>query len=153
MLSSTKSQKALGMLVIQDIIKASQGKGPIELLLMNLSNLSRVKSAAADFLARSHKLNVLINNAGLSLCEQTMTVDGFEMTLGTNHFGHFLFFQLLKRTLLKSSTSTFQSRVVNVSSSGHRISPIRFHDVDFTKEGHKNWAAYRQSNCKYLHGK
>jgi NAD(P)-dependent dehydrogenase (short-subunit alcohol dehydrogenase family) len=118
---------------------------------MDLSNLSSVKSAAADFLARSDKLNVLINNAGLSLCEETMTVDGFEMTMGTNHFGHFLFFQLLKPTLLKSSTSAFQSRVVNVSSSGHRISPIRFHDMDFTKENHNKWAAYGQSKAANIY--
>jgi hypothetical protein len=99
--------------VIQDILKKSQGNGSLELLHMDLSNLSSFKSAATDFRARSDKLNVLINNAGLSLCEETMTRDGFEMTMGTNHFGHFLFFQLLKPTLLKSSTSTFQSRVVN----------------------------------------
>jgi NAD(P)-dependent dehydrogenase (short-subunit alcohol dehydrogenase family) len=103
----TVRNKEKGEAVIQDILKTSQGKGSIELLHMDLSNLSSVKSAAADFLTRSDKLNVLINNAGLSLCEETMTGDGFEMTMGTNHFGHFLFFQLLKPTLLKSSTSTF----------------------------------------------
>jgi NAD(P)-dependent dehydrogenase (short-subunit alcohol dehydrogenase family) len=58
---------------------------------MDLSNLSSVKSAAADFLARSDKLNVLINNAGLSLCEETMTVDGFEMTMDPSEIQHFRF--------------------------------------------------------------
>jgi NAD(P)-dependent dehydrogenase (short-subunit alcohol dehydrogenase family) len=134
-----------GEAVVQDILKTSQGKGIIELILMDLSNLSSVKSAAAGFLSRSDKLNLLINNAGLSLLPETKTADGFEMVMGTNHFGHFLFFQLLKSTLLKSSTSSFQSRVVNISSSGHRISPIRFHDMDFTKEGYNRWAAYAQS--------
>ena len=140
-----------GEAIVQDILKTSQGKGTIELILMDLSNLSSVKSAAADFLSRSDKLNVLINNAGLSLLPETKTADGFEMVMGTNHFGHFLFFQLLKPTLLKSSTSRFQSRVVNVSSSGHRISPIRFHDMGFTKEGYNRWAAYAQSKTANIY--
>ena len=147
----TVRNKEKGEAIVQDILKTSQGKGSIELILMDLSNLSSVKSAAADFLSRSDKLNVLINNAGMSLCAETMTADGFEMTMGTNHFGHFLFFQLLKPTLLKSSTSHFQSRVVNVASSGHRISPIRFHDMDFTKEGHNKWAAYGQSKTANIY--
>ncbi len=135
-LSLTVRNKEKGEAVIQDIIKTSQGKGSIELILMDLSNLSSVRSAAADFPSKRDKLNVLIENAGVFLCAESKTADGFEMQMGTNHFGHFLFFQLLKPTLLNSSTSSFQSRVFSVSSSGHRISPIRFHDMDFAKEGY-----------------
>ena len=140
-----------GEAVIQDILKTNKGKGSIELILMDLSNLSSVKYAASEVLSRSDKLNVLVNNAGVLLSTETMTADGFEMAMGTNHFGHFLFFQLLKPTLLKSSTSSFQSRVINVASSGHRISPIRFHDMDFTKEGHNKWAAYGQSKTANIY--
>jgi NAD(P)-dependent dehydrogenase (short-subunit alcohol dehydrogenase family) len=147
----TVRNKEKGEAVIRDILKTSQGKGSIELIFMDLSNLSSVRSGAADFLSRSDKLNVLINNAGVVLTAETMTSDGFEMAMGTNHFGHFLFFQLLKPTLLKSSTPVFQSRVVNVASSGHRISPIRFHDMDFTKEGHNRWAAYGQSKTANIY--
>jgi NAD(P)-dependent dehydrogenase (short-subunit alcohol dehydrogenase family) len=147
----TVRNKEKGEAVIQDIIKTSQGKGSIELILMDLSDLSSVKSAAADFLSRSDKLNVLINNAGVWLTPETITADGFELVMGTNHFGHFLFFQLLKPTLLKSSTPAFQSRVVNVASSAHRLSPIRFHDMDFTKEGYNKWAAYGQSKTANIY--
>jgi NAD(P)-dependent dehydrogenase (short-subunit alcohol dehydrogenase family) len=147
----TVRNKEKGEAVVQDILKTSQGKRSIELLLMDLSNLSSVKSAAADFLSRSDKLNVLINNAGVSLSPKTITADDFELAMGTNHFGHFLLFQLLKPTLLKSSTSSFQSRVVNVSSSGHRVSPIRFHDMDFSKEGYNKWAAYGQSKTANIY--
>jgi NAD(P)-dependent dehydrogenase (short-subunit alcohol dehydrogenase family) len=147
----TVRNKAKGEAVIQDILQTSQGTGSIELLHMDLSSLSSIRSAAADFLARSDKLNVLVNNAGVMLSAETMSVDGFEMAMGTNHFGHFLFFQLLKPTLLKSSTPTMQSRVVNVASSGHRLSPIRFHDMDFTKEGHNKWLAYGQSKTANIY--
>lgn len=108
---------------------------------MDLSNLSNVRSGTADFLSGSDKLNVLISNAGVSLTAETMTVDGFELAMGTNHFAHFLFFQLLKLSLLKSSTSEFHSRVVNVAASGHRISPTQFHDMNFSKEGYSKWRA------------
>ncbi|KAK5124643.1 hypothetical protein LTR85_001356 [Meristemomyces frigidus] len=141
----TVRNKEKGEAVIRDILRTSPGKGSIELILMDLSDLSSVKAAAADFLSRSERLNVLIENAGVVACAESKTVDGFEMQMGTNHFGHFLFFQLLKPTLLKSSRSRFQSRVVKVSSSGHRVSPIRFHDMNFAKEGYQTWVAYGQS--------
>jgi NAD(P)-dependent dehydrogenase (short-subunit alcohol dehydrogenase family) len=147
----TVRNKEKGEAVIQDILKTSQGKGSIELILMDLSSLSSVRSAAADFLSRSDQLSVLINNAGIILSAEATTADGFEMAMGTNHFGHFLFFQLLKPTLLKSSTSSFQSRVVNVASSAHRISPIRFHDMDFAKEGRNGWVAYGQSKTANIY--
>lgn len=147
----TVRSKEKGETVIQDIIKTSRGRGSIELILMDLSSLSSIRSAAADFLSRSDKLNVLVDNAGVCLSLETTTTDGFEMALGTNHFGHFLFFQLLKPLLLKSSTASFQSRIVNVASSGHRLSPIRFHDLDFTKEGHDKWLAYGQSKTANIY--
>lgn len=140
-----------GEAVIQDIMNTSQGKGSIELLLMDLSSLSSVRCAAADFLSRSDKLNVIINNAGVSMCPESKTEDGFERQWATNHLGHFLFFQLLKSTLLKSSTASFQSRVVNVSSSGHRYSPIRFHDINFAKEGYHAGLAYAQSKTANIY--
>ena len=122
----TVRNREKGEAVVRDILKTSQGQGAIELLLMDLGALSSIRVAAADFLARSDKLNVLIANAGLILPSKSRTPQGLKMVIGTNHFGHFLFFQLLKLTLIESSTATFQSRVVIVSSSGHRVSPIRF---------------------------
>jgi NAD(P)-dependent dehydrogenase (short-subunit alcohol dehydrogenase family) len=104
----TVLNKENGEAIIQDILKTSQCNVSIELILMDLSDLSSVRSAAADFLSRSDKLNVLVNNAGVTLTPgNLLTADGFEMVMGTNHFGHFLFFQLLKATLLESSSSGF----------------------------------------------
>jgi NAD(P)-dependent dehydrogenase (short-subunit alcohol dehydrogenase family) len=57
-------------------------------------------------------------------------VDGFETQFGTNHLGHFLLFQLLRPTLLTSSTPTFSSRVVNVTSGSHRRGPINFSNIN-----------------------
>ena len=57
------------------------------------------------------------------------TEDGFEKQFGTNHLGHFLLFQLLKPALLASSTPEFQSRVVSVSSLGHRYNDIDLDNI------------------------
>ena len=73
------------------------------------------------------------------------TKDGFETQLGVNHLAHFLLFQLLKPTLLASSTPDFHSRVVSLSSSSHRASGVHLDDLDLKKAGYDPWVAYSQS--------
>ena len=75
------------------------------------------------------------------------TEDGFETQFGTCHIGHFYLFQLLKSTLLKSSTSTFNSRVISVSSRGHRIGSVRLDSgFDWPDAGSYNrWLSYGQA--------
>jgi NAD(P)-dependent dehydrogenase (short-subunit alcohol dehydrogenase family) len=81
------------------------------------------------------------------------TEDGFETQFGTNHIGHFLLFQLLKPILLKSSTPSFNSRVVSVSSFGHRYGPVRFDDnFDWKNgEGYVPNEAYGQSKTANIY--
>lgn len=76
---------------------------------------------------------------------QGKTKDGFETQFGTNHVAHFLLFQLLKPTLLASATPEFPSRVVSVTSFGHRAGPVRFDDYNFEKGEYNPFAAYGQS--------
>lgn len=107
-----KGREALG-----DILEP----GKVDLLLLDLNSLGSVREFAAEFLkASSSKLNILINNAGIMATPEALTADGFESQFGTNHLAHFLLFQLVKPALLSSSTSEFQSRVVALSSMGHR---------------------------------
>lgn len=84
-------------------------------------------------------------------CPEGQTKDGFETQFGTNHLAHFLLFQLLKPTLLSSSTPDFQSRVVSVSSSGHQASGICFDDLDLKKQGYNKWIAYGQSKTANIY--
>ncbi|RKL00240.1 hypothetical protein BFJ71_g5728 [Fusarium oxysporum] len=78
--------------------------------------------------------------------------DGFDMQFGTNHLGHFLFFQLLKPALVAASTPSYQSRVISVSSMAHRMGGIRFHDFNFEKEGEYDpWLAYGQSKTANIY--
>jgi len=79
------------------------------------------------------------------------TQDGFETQFGTCHVAHFYLFQLLKSTLLASSSPSFPSRVVSVSSFGHRSGPIRFEDYNFEKGDYDPWVAYGQAKTANIY--
>lgn len=127
--------------------------GKVELLLLDTSSLASVRAAAKEFLSKESQLNLLVNNAGImAVPELTITPDGFESQFETNHLGHFLLFQLLKPTLLASSTPSFHSRVVNVSSIGHRQSPIQFDDLNLSGPGvYTPFGAYGQSKTANIY--
>jgi NAD(P)-dependent dehydrogenase (short-subunit alcohol dehydrogenase family) len=140
----------------RDLKKAKEAlgtiDGKIELLECDLSSLESVRAAAKDFLSRSGgKLNILINNAGVMAVEkQELTVDGHEMQFGTNHLGHFLLFQLVKPALLASSTPAFNSRVVNLTSVGHRPSGIHFGNYNLDGE-YDRWVSYGQAKTANIY--
>jgi NAD(P)-dependent dehydrogenase (short-subunit alcohol dehydrogenase family) len=133
-----------GEKVAKELNKAAPHSHPIEVVVADLSSLQSVRDAAKDFLSRSHTLNVLLNNAGVMACPEDKTADGFEMQFGVNHVAHFLLFQLSKQTLLASSTPELESRVVALSSSGHRASGIHFDNYSLAGE-YDPWKAYGQS--------
>jgi NAD(P)-dependent dehydrogenase (short-subunit alcohol dehydrogenase family) len=84
-------------------------------------------------------------------CVQGTTEDGFETQFGCNHLAHYLLFQLLKPTLIASSTPKFQSRVINVASVLHHYSTVHLDDLHLeahqsSAEGHGMWVpVYGQS--------
>jgi NAD(P)-dependent dehydrogenase (short-subunit alcohol dehydrogenase family) len=97
--------------VIDGIVHAG---GAAEFLALDLGSLASVRAAAAAFLARDEPLHVLVNNAGLA-GHKGLTKQGFELTFGTNHLGHFLLTTLLVPKLRASQGA----RIVNVSSVAH----------------------------------
>jgi NAD(P)-dependent dehydrogenase (short-subunit alcohol dehydrogenase family) len=128
----SKGYKALG-----DIVEP----GKVDLLLLDLNSLASVRAFAAEFLqASGNKLNILVNNAGVMETPEGTTEDGFETQFGTNHLAHFLLFQLVKPALLTSSTPEFNSRVVSVSSMGHRYFPPKMDNLMLTGEYESNHA-------------
>ncbi|MEZ4267561.1 MAG: SDR family oxidoreductase [Myxococcota bacterium] len=109
-----------------DAIRTETGKVDAEFLALDLASLASVRRAAADLLERGYPLHVLVNNAGLAGHRGT-TADGFELTFGVNHLGHFLFTTLLLDHLKASAPS----RIVNVSSrAGERSKAIDWSAVD-----------------------
>jgi NAD(P)-dependent dehydrogenase (short-subunit alcohol dehydrogenase family) len=99
------------------------GGAQVEVLPLDLADLSSVREAAAAFLARGVPLYGLINNAGVA-GTRALTRDGFELTFGVNHLGHFLLTRLLEPSLRGGAPA----RVVNVSSQAHRGAK----GIDFT---------------------
>lgn len=128
---------------LHDVLKPSE----YTLIQMDQMSLTSVRSAAKAFLNQSQQLNILICNAGImALQSRTLTEDGHEAQFGVNHLSHFLLFQLLKPTLLSSSTPTFHSRVVIVSSSAHKRSDVNSDDYTYATSGsYHPFNAYGQS--------
>jgi NAD(P)-dependent dehydrogenase (short-subunit alcohol dehydrogenase family) len=82
---------------------------------------------AADVLAAHDRLDVLINNAGITDPVRRVSLDGFEMHLATCHLGHFLLTHLLL-DLLKCSAP---ARIIMISSEAHKAGPgVDFADLN-----------------------
>jgi NAD(P)-dependent dehydrogenase (short-subunit alcohol dehydrogenase family) len=98
---------------VVDAIRAAEGQA--EYLPLDLGDLDSVRACARAFLARNTPIHVLINNAGLA-GPGGLTPQGFELTFGTNHLGHYL----LTRLLLPSIEAAGEARIVTVSSRAHK---------------------------------
>jgi NAD(P)-dependent dehydrogenase (short-subunit alcohol dehydrogenase family) len=111
-----------------------------------LGSLNSIRSAAAEVRATHPRIDLLINNAGVMYTPKQTTADGFELQFGTNHLGHFAFTGLLLDRLLPVPGS----RVVTVSSTGHRIrAAIHFDDLQWERS-YSRAAAYGQSKLANL---
>jgi retinol dehydrogenase-12 len=97
-----------------DGIRAIVPNADLQVLPLDLSSFESIRAAAGTFLESGDTLDILMNNAGLA-GPRGITADGFELTFGVNHLGHFLFTLLLLDRVLESAPS----RIVNVSSAGH----------------------------------
>ncbi len=95
-------------------IKAAAGSGSVFFLPLDLADLSSVRACADAFLERGEPLHVLVNNAGVA-GRRGVTRQGFELTFGVNHLGHFA----LTSALLDRLVSSAPSRVVTVASDSH----------------------------------
>ena len=99
-------------------IAAETGNDQVGYLSLDLADLDSVRACAADFLARDEPLHVLVNNAGVA-GRRGLTRDGFELTFGINHVGHFA----LTTALLDRLADSAPARVVTVSSDAHYNAP------------------------------
>ncbi|OBG30801.1 MULTISPECIES: SDR family NAD(P)-dependent oxidoreductase [Mycolicibacter] len=127
------------------ISKRSPGAS-VALQELDLTSLDSVRTAAAQLRADHDRIDLLINNAGVMWTPKATTEDGFELQFGTNHLGHFAFTGLLLDRLLPVPGS----RVVTVSSIGHRIrADIHFDDLQWERS-YSRVAAYGQAKLANL---
>ena len=138
------------VLAVRDVEKghraAARIAGDVTVQALDLASLDSIRSAAAELRAAHPRIDLLINNAGVMYTPKQTTADGFEMQLGTNHLGHFALTGLLLDRLLPVA----DSRIVTVSSIGHRIrAAIHFDDLQWERS-YSRVAAYGQAKLANL---
>jgi NAD(P)-dependent dehydrogenase (short-subunit alcohol dehydrogenase family) len=122
----------------------------VSLVEIDLADLASVRKAA-EVVAEEPRLDVLVNNAGVMWNPKTITADGFESQFGINHLGHFA----LTGLLLPKLEATPQSRIVTVSSNGHRLGnqDIFWDDINADREYHprKRYYASKLANLLFTY--
>jgi NAD(P)-dependent dehydrogenase (short-subunit alcohol dehydrogenase family) len=127
-------------------IKARNANSVVSVQDLDLTSLDSVRKASDELRAAYPRIDLLINNAGVMYTDRSTTKDGFELQFGTNHLGHFA----LTGQLLDNMLPVEGSRVVTISSVGHRImARIHFEDLQL-ENGYNRVAAYGQSKLANL---
>ena len=138
------------ILAVRDVEKgqkaAARIAGNVVVQALDLTSLDSIRTAAAHLRAAHQRIDLLINNAGVMYTPRQTTSDGFELQFGTNHLGHFALTGLLLDRLL----AVPGSRIVTVSSTGHRIrAAIHFDDLNWERS-YSRVAAYGQAKLANL---
>ena len=128
-------------------IRSMTRKARLEIIQLDLADLASVRMFVETFKSKYQSLDLLINNAGIMIPPFTKTADGFEAQFGANHLGHFALTGLLLDVIL----TTPNARIVNVSSSAHRMGTgtIDFNNLNAEK-GYHPANAYAQSKLANL---
>ena len=145
-LETTRALKEAGARVIvparrKDVAKSALS-GIVEsedILNLDLANPSSAQSFVNEFVDSGLSLDILINNAAVMACPQMPTKEGWDLQFAVNHIGHFIITKGLLPTMSSSG-----SRIVTLSSTGHKLSGIQWEDVHF-EESYDKWKAYGQS--------
>ncbi|GAA1360155.1 SDR family NAD(P)-dependent oxidoreductase [Catellatospora chokoriensis] len=130
-------------------LTASTPGARVEFLRLDLSSLASIREAAAELRGRHPEIDLLVNNAGVMWTPRSTTADGFELQFGTNHLGHFAFTGLVLDRLLP----VVGSRVVTISSMGHRTGQLDFDDLQSERSygRHRAYAASKLANLMFTY--
>jgi NAD(P)-dependent dehydrogenase (short-subunit alcohol dehydrogenase family) len=122
-------------------IRAGQADAKLKLVTVDLGDMASVRRGAAEIVAAHPRIHALINNAGIMGGPYVVTGDGLELHFATNHVGPFLFTNLLVPALKAAAPS----RIVILSSAGHRMPGFDLGDLNFTGRDYNYQLAYCQS--------
>jgi len=118
---------------------AEAGGGSIELIKLDLADLSSVRACADQLRNTDQAIDVIIANAGVMATPLGKTADGFETQFGTNHLGHFVLVNRLMPLLPAGGT------VIMLASSGHRFANVDLDDPGFERTAYDPFVAYGRS--------
>jgi NAD(P)-dependent dehydrogenase (short-subunit alcohol dehydrogenase family) len=130
-----KAEKATA----EDRKDAAASGGRLELIGLDLADLKSVRACADLLVAEGEPFDLVIANAGVMATPFGHTADGFETQFGTNHLGHFVLVNRIARLMRNGS------RLVNLSSSGHRFSNVDLDDPNFERTPYEPFVAYGRS--------
>lgn len=122
-------------------IRKATGRKDVELVRGDFARQAEVRRVAEELLARTEKIHVLVNNAGVTMMRRTTTPDGFETTFAVNHLAYFLLTGLLLPRLRAAAPG---ARIVNVASDAHRWGALDFDDLQNERE-YKGLKVYGRS--------
>ena len=108
---------------------------------LDLTVLAGVRAAASAIRDIAPAIHVLMNNAGVMFTPFDRTGDGFELQIGTNHFGHFE----LTRLLVPGLAAAGDARIVTLSSGGHVLGDVDFDDPNWENREYDKFVAYGAS--------
>jgi NAD(P)-dependent dehydrogenase (short-subunit alcohol dehydrogenase family) len=122
--------------------EALAGVPGVEVDELDLADLESVRAFAERVLASRRHIDIVICNAGIMACPETRVGPGWEAQFATNHLGHYA----LVNHLWPALAGRAGARVVALSSGAHRMTGIRWDDLNFAR-GYDRWQAYGQSKC------
>jgi NAD(P)-dependent dehydrogenase (short-subunit alcohol dehydrogenase family) len=120
-------------------VRAGARGGGLELVELDLASLDSVRVCANALVDAGKAFDLIVANAGVMACPYGKTADGFETQFGTNHLGHFVLVNRIASLMKRGS------RLVNLSSAGHRYSDVDLDDPNFERTPYDPWAAYGRS--------
>ena len=138
---------------VESVLSAISGSVKATFVQVDLADHESVRHAAQEILAATgSKIDVLINSAGnMALKEYTVDKQGIEMQLSANHVGHFLLTNLLMPALLSGANGPYGARIINLTSVGYQISPVRFDDSAFSGgKAYDPWTGYGQAKTAQM---
>ncbi|MEM8621412.1 MAG: SDR family NAD(P)-dependent oxidoreductase [Actinomycetota bacterium] len=118
--------------------------GTITVDELDLGDLDSVAAFAARLVAAGEPFDLIINNAAIMACPETRVGPGWEAQFATNHLGHYALINQIWDLIAAGDGPGRGGRVVALSSTGHKLSPIRWDDVQFESD-YEKWQAYGQA--------
>lgn len=112
-----------------DQIRKETGNGNVIIEILDLASFDSIRQFCSKVIEKEQKIDILINNAGITVCPKWKTKDGYEMQFGVNYLGHFLLTNLLLDKIKKSVAP----RIVNVASIAYMFGKIDWDDLNSDK--------------------